>query len=156
MTVTYDRDGKRGETTVVTPIADKVIDCAGKEIHDRPPADPSGERHRGPQPRPAGRHGRRRAPVWGMTTMFYTSMGQILTATRPVDELGGPIRIAKAAGEASYAGWAGILNLVIALSVVLGMFNLLPVPMLDGGHLAMYLYEAVRGRPLSCVPRSSA
>ena len=87
--------------------------------------------------------------VWGMTSMFYTSMGQILTATRPVDELGGPIRIAKAAGEASYAGWAGILNLVIALSVVLGIFNLLPVPMLDGGHLAMYLYEAVRGKPLS-------
>ncbi len=87
--------------------------------------------------------------VWGMTSMFYTSMGQILTAARPVDELGGPIRIAKAAGEASYAGWAGILNLVIALSVVLGIFNLLPVPMLDGGHLAMYLYEAVRGKPLS-------
>ena len=84
-----------------------------------------------------------------MTTMFYTSMGQILTAARPVDELGGPIRIAKAAGEASYAGWTGILNLVIALSVVLGIFNLLPVPMLDGGHLAMYLYEAIRGQPLS-------
>jgi len=81
--------------------------------------------------------------------MFYTSMGQILTATRPVDELGGPIRIAKAAGEASYGGWTGILNLVIALSVVLGVFNLLPVPMLDGGHLAMFLYEAVRGKPLS-------
>jgi len=87
--------------------------------------------------------------VWSMTQMFYTSMGQIVTATRPVDELGGPIRIAKAAGEASYAGWIGILNLVIALSVVLGVFNLLPVPMLDGGHLAMYLYEAIRGKPLS-------
>ena len=80
--------------------------------------------------------------------MFYTSMAQIVTAARPVDELGGPIRIAKAAGEASYGGWVGILQLVIALSVVLGVFNLLPVPMLDGGHLAMYLYEAVRGRPL--------
>ncbi len=80
--------------------------------------------------------------------MFYTSMGQIVTAQRPVDELGGPIRIAKAAGEASYGGWVGILQLVIALSVVLGVFNLLPVPMLDGGHLAMYLYEAIRGRPL--------
>ena len=86
--------------------------------------------------------------VWSMTTMFYTSMAQIVTAARPVDELGGPIRIAKAAGEASYGGWIGILQLVIALSVVLGVFNLLPVPMLDGGHLAMYLYEAVRGQPL--------
>src|SRR5260370_28932148 len=76
-------------------------------------------------------------------------MAQILTRKRPVDDLGGPIRNARSAGEASYAGWTGSLNLVIALSIVLGVFNLLPVPMLDGGHLAMYVYEAVRGRPLS-------
>ena len=146
--IKYDRDGERGEATVV-PIADKAVDCAGKEqmigrLRVRP-ASVTELRHHGVFGAMAAgvRH------VWSMTTMFYTSMGQILTATRPVDELGGPIRIAKAAGEASYAGWIGILNLVIALSVVLGVFNLLPVPMLDGGHLAMYLYEAVRGKPLS-------
>src|SRR5215475_13055645 len=131
-----------------TRMPDLVTDCTGKEktvgrlrirpagvtefrSHDIGGAVLAGVRH-----------------IWGMTTMFYTSMAQIVTATRPVDELGGPIRIAKAAGEASYGGWIGILNLVIALSVVLGVFNLLPVPMLDGGHLAMYLYEAIRGRPL--------
>ncbi|HZQ00582.1 MAG TPA: RIP metalloprotease RseP [Reyranella sp.] len=145
--IQYDRMGNRLETTVV-PEADQVADCTGKmhtigrlrikpanvtefRSHDIFGAMGAGVRH-----------------VWGMTTMFYTSMAQIVTATRPVDELGGPIRIAKAAGEASYSGWVGILNLVIALSVVLGVFNLLPVPMLDGGHLAMYVYEAVRGRPL--------
>ncbi len=145
--VTYDRGGQRAEATVV-PEADQVTDCTGKQekigrlrirpanvtelrSHDLFGAMYAGVRH-----------------VWSMTGMFYTSMAQILTATRPVDELGGPIRIAKAAGEASYSGWAGILNLVIALSVVLGIFNLLPVPMLDGGHLAMYLYEAIRGKPL--------
>ena len=145
--VKYDREGRRYETTVV-PEPDQVVDCTGKQhtvgrlrirpanvtefrSHDLAGAMSAGVRH-----------------VWGMTTMFYTSMAQIVTATRPVDELGGPIRIAKAAGEASYGGWIGILNLVIALSVVLGVFNLLPVPMLDGGHLAMYLYEAVRGKPL--------
>ena len=148
VTVTYDRDGKRGEA-VVTPIADKAVDCAGKEytigrLRIRP-ASVTEVRSHGL----FGAMGAGVRAVWGMTSMFYTSMGQILTATRPVDELGGPIRIAKAAGEASYAGWTGILNLVIALSVVLGIFNLLPVPMLDGGHLAMYLYEAVRGKPLS-------
>lgn len=148
LAVTYDRDGRRLQTTIV-PQADQVTDCSGSthtvgrlriraanateyRDHDIPGAMWAGVRH-----------------VWNMTTMFYTSMAQIVTGTRPVDELGGPIRIAKAAGEASYAGWAGILNLVIGLSVVLGVFNLLPVPMLDGGHLAMYLYEAVRGRPLS-------
>ncbi|MBS0548484.1 MAG: RIP metalloprotease RseP [Proteobacteria bacterium] len=147
VTIKYDRDGARGEATV-TPEADKITNCQGQtrmigrlrvtpanvtefRSHDVLGAMDAGVRQ-----------------VWGMTTMFYTSMAQIATATRPVDELGGPLRIAKAAGEASYSGWVGILNLVIALSVVLGVFNLLPVPMLDGGHLAMYLYEAVRGRPL--------
>ena len=145
--IKYDRNGQRGEVTVV-PEADKATDCNGKEhtvgrLRIRPANVTEFRSHDVFGAMGAGlRH------VWGMTTMFYTSMAQILTATRPVDELGGPIRIAKAAGEASYMGWTGILNLVIALSVVLGVFNLLPVPMLDGGHLAMYLYEAIRGRPL--------
>jgi regulator of sigma E protease len=146
LAVVYNRDGREIETTLV-PEADKVSECGKEKIvgrlrirpanvtefrsHDVVGAMGAGVRH-----------------VWTMTTMFYTSLVQIVIATRPVDELGGPLRIAKAAGEASYSGWVGILQLVIALSVVLGVFNLLPVPMLDGGHLAMYLYEAVRGQPL--------
>jgi len=146
--IAFDRDGRRLETTVV-PIADKVVDCGGKErtvgrLRVRAASVTELRNHS-----LFGAMGAGVRAVWSMTNMFYTSMGQILTATRPVDELGGPIRIAKAAGEASYAGWTGILNLVIGLSVVLGIFNLLPVPMLDGGHLAMYLYEAIRGKPLS-------
>lgn len=148
LTIVYERNGKRGETTVV-PVAAKTVDCTGKErmvgrLRIYPIAVTELRSHD-----LIGAMGAGVSQVWNMTTMFYTSLAQILTAARPVDELGGPIRIAKAAGEASYAGWAGILNLVIALSVVLGVFNLLPVPMLDGGHLAMYLYEAVRGKPLS-------
>lgn len=146
--VQYGRDGKTYDLSF-TPIADKAIDCVGKEhvvgrMGIRPAAVTEFRTHG-----LIGAMGAGVRTVWNMTTMFYTSMSQILTANRPVDELGGPIRIAKAAGEASYAGWGGILNLVIALSVVLGVFNLLPVPMLDGGHLAMYLYEAIRGKPLS-------
>jgi regulator of sigma E protease len=147
VTITYNRGGKTFDTTVV-PEADKVTDCQGKEkmigrLRIRPASVTEFRSHDVLGAMGAGvRH------VWSMTQMFYTSMAQIVTAARPVDELGGPIRIAKAAGEASYGGWVGILQLVIALSVVLGVFNLLPVPMLDGGHLAMYLYEAVRGRPL--------
>jgi regulator of sigma E protease len=148
LVVKYDRDGRIAETTIV-PIADKVPDCAGKErvvgrLRVRPVATTEFRSYG-----VLGAMGAGVNAVWDMTTMFYTSMAQILTAARPVDELGGPIRIAKAAGEASHAGWSGILNLMIALSVVLGVFNLLPVPMLDGGHLAMYLYEAIRGKPLS-------
>jgi regulator of sigma E protease len=146
--VKFQRGGEHLDTTVV-PAVDKAVDCSGKEhtigrLRIRP-VNITEIRHHGLfGAMDAGVH-----HVLNMTSMFYTSLGQILTASRPVDELGGPIRIAKAAGEASYAGWTGILNLVIALSVVLGVFNLLPVPMLDGGHLAMYLYEAVRGKPLS-------
>lgn len=147
LVVKYDRDGRRGETTIV-PEADKVTDCTGKEktvgrLRIRPAGVTEFRSHD-----VLGAVGAGVNQVWSMTTMFYTALGQILTGARPVDELGGPIRIAKAAGEASFVGWTGILNLVIAISVVLGVFNLLPVPMLDGGHLAMYLYEAIRGRPL--------
>jgi regulator of sigma E protease len=146
--VKFERDGQRMDTTV-TPLADKMVDCNGKErLIGRLRVRPAGVT----EFRSHGIFGAMGAgvrQVWAMTTMFYTSMGQILTAVRPVDELGGPIRIAKAAGEASHMGWIGILNLVIALSVVLGVFNLLPVPMLDGGHLAMYAIEAVRGKALS-------
>jgi regulator of sigma E protease len=147
VTIEYDRHGERRTATVI-PEADQVPDCSGKmhtigRLRIRPASVTDFRSHDVLGAMGAGvRH------VWGMATMFYTSMAQIVTATRPVDELGGPIRIAKAAGEASYLGWVGILNLVIGLSVVLGVFNLLPVPMLDGGHLAMYLYEAVRGRPM--------
>jgi regulator of sigma E protease len=145
--VKYSRNGRQGETTVV-PEADKVTDCTGQEkmigrLRIRPAAVTEFRSHD-----VLGALGAGINHVWSMTNMFYTSMGQIVTGARPVDELGGPIRIAKAAGEASLLGWTAILNLVIGVSVVLGVFNLLPVPMLDGGHLAMYLYEAIRGRPL--------
>jgi regulator of sigma E protease len=148
VTVKYQRGDQLLETTVV-PAVDKAPDCSGVEhtvgrLRIKP-VNVTQVRHLGL----IGAMDAGVSHVLNMTSMFYTSMGQIITAARPVDELGGPIRIAKAAGEASYAGWTGILNLVIALSVVLGVFNLLPIPMLDGGHLAMYLYEAVRGRPLS-------
>jgi regulator of sigma E protease len=144
--ITYNRGGRDFETVVV-PEADKVTDCGKEKTVGRlriKPANVTEFRSHDV----LGAMGAGVSHVWGMTTMFYTSLAQIVSATRPVDELGGPLRIAKAAGEASYSGWVGVLQLVIALSVVLGVFNLLPVPMLDGGHLAMYLYEAVRGQPL--------
>jgi regulator of sigma E protease len=146
--VKYERGGRQYDTTIV-PESDVVADCTGKELtvgrlRVRPTAVTEIRSHGIFGAMGAGLH-----HIWTMTTMIYTSMGQIVTAARPVDDLGGPIRIAKAAGDASHAGWAGILNLVIVLSVGLGLFNLLPVPMLDGGQLAMYAIEAVRGKPLS-------
>lgn len=84
-----------------------------------------------------------------MTQTIFTVIKQIVLGLRPANEIGGPLRIAKVSGEASQIGWEAVVMLVIGLSVTLGVFNLLPVPMLDGGHLMFYLFEAVRGRPLS-------
>jgi len=76
------------------------------------------------------------------------TLGQIVTGRRSVAELGGPLRIAKVAGEQMSLGWPAFVGLVALVSINLGFINLLPVPMLDGGHLMLYAVEAVRRRPL--------
>jgi regulator of sigma E protease len=63
--------------------------------------------------------------------------------------LSGPITIAKVAGASAQYGLVPLLQFMALLSISLGVLNLLPIPVLDGGHLAYYLVEAVRGRPLS-------
>ncbi|MGC6399573.1 M50 family metallopeptidase [Sphingomonas sp. FW199] len=76
-------------------------------------------------------------------------IGQIITGKRPIDELGGPLRIAKISGEQLSLGWRDVVILIAIISINLGFINLLPVPMLDGGHLMFYAAEAVRGRPVN-------
>jgi regulator of sigma E protease len=66
-----------------------------------------------------------------------------------VEQLGGPVKVAKVSGEVATLGIVALINLMALLSLNIGIFNLLPVPMLDGGHLLYYFAEAVRGRPLS-------
>lgn len=76
------------------------------------------------------------------------TLGQIISGRRSLDELGGPIRIAKVSGEQMSLGWPAFVWLIALLSINLGFINLLPVPLLDGGHLLFYAVEAVRRRPL--------
>ena len=80
---------------------------------------------------------------------IVTAVAQIVTGQRGVDELGGPLRIAELSGEAAKLGIAEFTWLIVVLSVNLGLINLFPIPMLDGGHLVMYAVEAARGRPLA-------
>ena len=75
-------------------------------------------------------------------------VGQMITGTRPADELGGVVRIAHLSGEVTQVGLVAVVNFMIMLSINLGLINLFPIPMLDGGHLLFYAIEAVRGRPL--------
>ena len=84
--------------------------------------------------------------------MMVTGIGQIITGRRSVQELGGPIKIAKFSGEQLTLGWVQFAGLVAMISINLAFINLLPIPALDGGHLAFYAAEAVRRKPAS--PRS--
>jgi len=86
--------------------------------------------------------------VGGVIRATLDTLGQIITGRRSVDELGGPLRIAKVSGEQMTLGWPAFVGLVALVSINLGFINLLPVPMLDGGHLFFYAIEAVRRRPL--------
>ena len=76
------------------------------------------------------------------------TIGQIITGKRPVQELGGPLQIAKVSGEQLALGPSYFVFLVALVSINLGFINLLPVPVLDGGHLLFYAIEAIRRRPL--------
>lgn len=80
------------------------------------------------------------------STMRY--VGKLLTGRESADQLGGPIAMAKAAGDAASMGFFQFISVVAFLSVSIGLINLFPIPMLDGGHLVYYAIEAVRGKPL--------
>lgn len=76
------------------------------------------------------------------------AVGQIIAGTRAADQLGGPLRIAQMSGQVADLGVAALIWFMAVLSINLGLINLFPVPMLDGGHLLYYGIEALRGRPL--------
>ena len=80
--------------------------------------------------------------------MMITGIGQIITGTRSVKELGGPIKIAKYSGEQMTLGALAFVNFIALISLNLAFINLLPIPTLDGGHLAFYAAEAVRRKPI--------
>ena len=85
--------------------------------------------------------------TWGIVRLTGKILGQFLTGQRSVKEMGGPLKIAKQSGEMATLGPAALIFFIAFVSINLGFINLLPLPMLDGGHLAFYAYEAVRRRP---------
>ncbi len=84
----------------------------------------------------------------GVMRMMATGIGQIFSGERSVKELGGPIKIAKYSGEQFSLGWSQFVSFAALISINLAFINLLPIPALDGGHLAFYAAEAVRRKPL--------
>ncbi|MEM9501173.1 MAG: RIP metalloprotease RseP [Pseudomonadota bacterium] len=88
------------------------------------------------------------AHCWDLFKMMLTGIKQVLVGDRSVKELGGPVKIAKYSGEQMSLGFVAFINFVALISLNLAFINLLPIPALDGGHLAFYAAEAVRRKPV--------
>ena len=87
--------------------------------------------------------------AWFVVDRTFSFLGGVFVGRECAGELGGPARIAKMAGQAAAMSFATLVGMTALLSVSIGLLNLFPVPLLDGGHLVFYGIEAIRGRPLS-------
>jgi regulator of sigma E protease len=87
--------------------------------------------------------------TWFVVDRTLSYIGGVFAGREAADQLGGPIRIAQVSGQVATAGFVALIHLTAVLSVSIGLLNLFPIPLLDGGHLLFYGIEAARGRPLS-------
>jgi regulator of sigma E protease len=87
--------------------------------------------------------------TWFVVDRTLSYIVGVFAGREAADQLGGPIRIAQVSGQVASAGFIALIHLTAVLSVSIGLLNLFPIPLLDGGHLLFYGIEAVRGRPLS-------
>jgi len=87
--------------------------------------------------------------VWFVSVTSLNYLGKMITGSADSSQLGGPIRIAKITGQVAEYGIVPFLSIMAYISISLGLINLFPIPMLDGGHLMFYLVEKILGRPLS-------
>lgn len=83
-----------------------------------------------------------------IVVMTVDALGQVITGRRSVKELGGPLKIAQYSGQQATLGWTAMIAFAAMISINLGFINLLPIPLLDGGHLFFYMIEGVRRKPL--------
>jgi regulator of sigma E protease len=87
--------------------------------------------------------------TYGLTLNILNAVGRMITGSVSREELGGPLRIAQISGQMAQGGLASMVFFLAALSINLGLINLFPIPMLDGGHLIFYFIEAIMGRPVN-------
>lgn len=147
--VELDR-GPMQEQYLIQPLADKNADL-------RDPDSPlynsliiaNGDSDAMIQHGPLGALGNAVVETYNITVSTLESIGQMFTGTRSATELGGIIRIGAIAGDMAQSGLIALITFTALLSINLGLINLFPIPMLDGGHLVFYAAEALRGRPLS-------
>lgn len=149
ITVTMERQGKLVDVTL-TPARTEISDAFGNtmevgRIGVVTNNDSGNFRVREYGPLEAVGEGV--AQSWYIVTRTVDYIGNIITGREKADQLGGPIRVAKYSKDMSTLGIGALIQLAAVLSVSIGLLNLMPIPMLDGGHLVFYAIEAVRGRP---------
>ncbi|MGE0628521.1 MAG: RIP metalloprotease RseP [Hyphomicrobiaceae bacterium] len=146
--VTVDRDGRRLDLSVVPMVREEPDGMGGKFRRGVIGIQ-------GPSAREMKRLGPLESIGYGVgeTSYIITStlsyVGKLFVGKESGDQLGGPIRIAEVSGQVAKIGLEPLLHLVAVISVSVGLINLFPVPLLDGGHLTFYAIEAIRRRPLS-------
>jgi regulator of sigma E protease len=87
--------------------------------------------------------------TWSVIDRTLSYIGGVIAGREAANQLGGPIRIAQMSGQVASFGFVPLIQLAAVLSVSIGLLNLFPIPLLDGGHLLFYIIEGIRGRPLS-------
>jgi regulator of sigma E protease len=87
--------------------------------------------------------------TWDMSLFTLRMLGKMVVGEVSLKNLSGPITIADYAGQSAQSGWVSYLMFLALISISLGVLNLLPIPLLDGGHLMYYIFEIIKGRPLS-------
>ena len=88
------------------------------------------------------------AYCWEMAGLVFKSLGMLFTREASIQDMAGPVGIVQLLGQAAESGWYTVLNLCTLLSVNLGVFNLFPIPALDGGRILFILIEWIRGKPV--------
>lgn len=149
--ITVLRDGDRTVDLKVTPEAVEITDRFGNtQTIGRLgiQRDSSGEEVRVVHHGPLSAVGYGVERTWDIITATMGYIGGIFAGTQSADQLGGPVRIAQMSGQVASFGIAPLFTFIAIISVSIGLLNLFPVPLLDGGHLVFYAYEAVVGRPL--------
>ena len=148
MVITVDRDGEEVDIPLVTQRAEETDRFGNVGVVGRIGVGPAGGQYEFEEvgllqsvPLAVER-------CWQITEMMVTGIKQILFGERSIKELGGPVKIAKYSGEQMSLGLVAFVNFAALISLNLAFINFLPIPALDGGHLAFYAAEAIRRKPV--------